>query len=78
MIIRLGTDKTAPSINMLHVCFWKVIGVIHDQAIYLITFAGGSELTLSKDESIAFDQFLQQSSQQRLIQPVSSGGILLQ
>ena len=73
MIIKLGKEANAVTINMLQVCYWQPKESLRlEKPVYEIYFPCGS-LVLSVEESQAFEQFLQQSSQPKLIQPVPSG-----
>lgn len=77
MIIKLGKNPNAATINMLQVCYWKPTGnSVPEKMVYEIYFPCGS-LVLSVEESVAFEQFLEQSSQPRLIQPPPSGLTIL-
>jgi len=77
MIIKLGTESDAPSINLLQACFWFALRVDDNQAIYRIAFPGMTILDLTKEQSAAFDQFLRRKAEPSRIQPLSNGGIIL-
>lgn len=77
MIIKLGEGE-AVTVNMLQACFWKVRERPQDeQPLYQIVFSGNATLDLTKDESAAFEQFLDQSSKPKLIQPVQGSLVQL-
>lgn len=78
MIIKLGEGESV-TVNMLQACFWKVRDRCESdgQALYQIVFSGNAKLDLTKDESVAFEQFIDQSSKPKLIQPVQGNLIQL-
>lgn len=78
MIIKLGqNDSDAVSINVLQICYWRVLKNGEGEDIYLLVFPGATQLTLTRNESVAFSQFMKQKAEPSRIQPVSNGGIAL-
>ncbi len=73
MIITLGkSESDAVSINVLQICYWRVLKNREGEDIYQLVFPGQTELTLTRDESLAFGQFMKQKAEPQRIQPASA------
>jgi hypothetical protein len=71
MILKLSDRLT---VNLLQACYWEVVSplVAGGQPCILITFLGETDVRLTPEETVIFEETLKRMRQPKLVQPAGA------